>query len=58
MLCANAWDTLNATPTPANSLNGYLLSFLLLSTTANALGISSPGSWWSVIITSIPKEFA
>ena len=36
--------SLNTTPTPANSLNGYVLSFLLLSTTAIALGISFPAS--------------
>ena len=54
----NACVSLNATPQPANSLNGYLLSFLLQSTTASASGISSPGSWWSVITISIPNSFA
>ena len=37
---------------------GYLLSFLLLSITAIAFGISFPASWWSVIMVSIPREFA
>ena len=36
--------TLNTTPTPANSRNGYVLSFRLLSITANAFGNSFPGS--------------
>ena len=35
---------LKTTPTPASSLNGYVLSFLLLSITANAFGNSFPGS--------------
>ena len=50
--------TLKTTPTPANSLNGYVLSFRLLSITANAFGNSFPGSWWSVTMVSIPKLFA
>ena len=37
--CAN----LKATPTPASSLKGYLLSFLLQSTTASASGKVSAG---------------
>ena len=49
---------LNATPTPANPLNGYLLSFLLQSTTATASGNVSVGSWWSVTTVSIPNDFA
>ena len=35
-----------------------MLSFLFASTTATAAGKTSPVSWWSVIIVSIPKEFA
>ena len=35
---------LKTTPTPANSRNGYLLSFLLLSITARAFGNSFPDS--------------
>ena len=42
--------SLNTTPTPASSLNGYWLSFLFASTTAYAFGIFSACSWWSVII--------
>ena len=52
--CAN----LKATPTPASSLKGYLLSFILQSTTASASGKVSAGSWWSVTIVSIPNVFA
>ena len=57
-LMLKACVTLNATPTPANSLNSYLLSFLLQSTTAIASGKTSGGSWWSVTIVSIPSDFA
>ena len=53
-----AWHNLKATPTPASSLNGYVLSFLLQSTTAIALGKICPGSWWSVTIVSMPNSFA
>ena len=41
----SACINLNTTPTPASSLNGYLLSFLLQSTTASASGKLSPTSW-------------
>ena len=59
-LCDKAWVNLNATPTPANPLNGYWLSFLFASTTAIASGKppSCGGSWWSVTIVSIPRVLA
>ena len=57
-LIDNACITLKTTPTPASWLKGYSLSFLLASTTAIAFGKLSAGSWWSVIIISIPSEFA
>ena len=44
-LIPKACITLKTTPTPANSRNGYVLSFRLLSITANAFGNSFPGSW-------------
>ena len=57
-LIDKACINLNTTPTPASWLKGYLLFAILGSITAIAFGKVSDGSWWSVIIVSIPRLFA
>ncbi len=54
--CLNAMTRLKATPTPASSLKAKAQSERLGSSTARAPGRESGGSWWSVIMTSIPSS--
>ena len=52
-----AWASLNATPAPQSCFERDGQSGRLGFTTASAGG-SSPGTWWSVITTFMPRALA